>query len=102
MTRIPAWLTYTLLRLAFVFVPFGILLAIGMQWLAAILLSTMLAFALSLGLLRTPREATALSIYEARQRKKSPTQAAEEALEDAHAEHIASGSDDSAPKRAGA
>ena len=88
MNRIPAWLTYTLLRLLFVAVPFGILLAVGMDWLYAIVIATLLSFALSLLLLRKPREAAAIALYEARQRGKSASQAAEEANEDAHADQV--------------
>lgn len=87
MKRIPSWLVYTVLRLLFLFVPFGIFLALGMNWIYAIFIATLLAFALSLLLLRKPRESTAVAIYESRQRRrKSPTQLAEEAVEDAHAD----------------
>ena len=86
--RIPAWLTYTVLRLLFVFVPFTAFVALGMNWLFAIVIATGLAFGLSLLLLRKPREAAALTLYTARQRRKSDTQIAEEALEDAHAEQL--------------
>ena len=88
MKRIPAWLTYTVLRLVFLFVPFGIMLALGMPWLLAIFIATGLAFALSLLVLRRPREATAISLYQARERRKSPAQSAEEAAEDAHADEV--------------
>ena len=86
MKRIPAWLSYTVLRLVFLFVPFGLLLALGVEWYWAILVATVLAFALSLLLLRKPREATATALYEAQQRRKQPAapsdeEAAEEAYE---------------------
>lgn len=70
------------------FVPFGVLLAIGVNWFAAILIASGLAFALSLLVLRAPREAASRALYEARQRSKSAAQVAEEAVEDAHAEQV--------------
>lgn len=86
MNRIPAWLTYSVLRLVFLFVPFGVMLALGMEWYFAIVFASLLAFALSMLLLRKPREATSTAIYEARQRSKSDRQLADEAAEDAHAD----------------
>lgn len=89
MKRIPSWVTYTVLRLLLLAVPFGIFLALGMDWIIAAFLATMIAFALSLLLLRKPREATAIAVYEAQQhRRKSPAQLAEEAIEDAQADDV--------------
>ena len=60
-----------------------------LKWSIAAFLATMIAFALSLLLLRKPREATAIAIYEAQQhRRKSPAQLAEEAIEDAQADDV--------------
>jgi hypothetical protein len=64
--RIPAWLTYTLLRLVFFVVPFAVLWAVGFQaWMAAIL-AAVIGLSLSIIFLTKFRNATSTSIAKAR------------------------------------
>ena len=88
MKRFPAWLIYTVLRLLFFFVPLGVLIAVGLDWLWALLISTVLAFVLSMFLLRRPREATSIALHEAQERRKTPKPTEEELTEDAHADEV--------------
>lgn len=89
--RIPSWLIYTILRLLFVFVPFGVMYALGVDWLPAILWATLIGFVLSMVLLRTPRSNTSIAIADSRDRRKvrkSKVQVEEEAIEDARADSL--------------
>lgn len=66
MKRIPAWLTYTLLRLVFFVVPFAVLWAVGFEaWMAAIL-AAVIGLSLSIIFLSKFRNATSTSIAKAR------------------------------------
>ena len=79
--RIPAWLTYTVLRIVFFAVPFTVFFVIGYSpWLAAIL-AAVVALSLSLLLLTRFRNATSRSIFEARANR-TPTRSADELAED--------------------
>jgi L-lactate permease len=83
--RIPAWLTYTILRLVFLIVPFFILWALGFQpWIAAII-AALIALSLSIIFLSKFRNATSEEIFEARSsRAKKPAKAgSDESVEDA-------------------
>lgn len=89
--RIPSWLIYTVLRLLFVFVPFGVMYALGVDWLPAILWATLIGFVLSMVLLRKPRNDTSIAISESREHRKarkSKVQVEEEAIEDARADSL--------------
>lgn len=89
--RIPSWLVYTVLRLAFIFVPFWLLSWIGLDWLPAILWATLIGFVLSMVLLRQPRSNTSIAIAASRDRRrgrKSKVQIEEEAIEDARADSL--------------
>ena len=87
MNRIPAWLSYSLLRLLLFFAPFALMLALGTWWWLAAILAAALSFALSLVLLRKPREQAAIALYQAAERR-STKPAADELVEDAHAEAL--------------
>ena len=64
--RIPAWLSYTLLRLVFFVAPFAVLWAIGFEaWMAAIL-AAVIGLSLSIIFLSKFRNATSTSIAKAR------------------------------------
>ena len=72
MTKIPAWLTYTLLRLAAFVVPFTIFMLLGITgWLSA-LIAAIVGLCLSYIFLSRSRNAVSTSIYEARVRKAGP------------------------------
>ena len=66
-----AWLTYTLLRLAFFFVPLVVLYLIGLGpwWSAGF--ATLIGVALSILLLSKPREQASESIYDWRNRDRT-------------------------------
>ena len=87
MNRIPAWLSYSLLRLLLFFAPLALMLALGTWWWLAAILAAALSFALSLVLLRKPREQAALALFEAAERRKSHVKL-DELIEDAHAETL--------------
>ena len=63
-----AWLTYSLLRIAFFAVPFGVLYAIGWAWWPALLVATLVAVALSVLVLHKQRSAASASISACRNR----------------------------------
>lgn len=82
MKRIPAWLSYTLLRLAFILVPFFALWFLGFEpWMAAIF-AAVIALSLSVIFLSRFRNATSESLAEARIKKPS-RQSSDESVEDA-------------------
>lgn len=61
-----AWVVYTVLRVLAFAVPFGVLVAVGLDWWWAALIAAVIGFCLSYILLRRPREAVARSLAEAR------------------------------------
>jgi hypothetical protein len=72
MKALPAWLTYTLLRILLFAVPFTILYVLGLEgWLAA-LIAAVIGLCLSYIFLRRPRETVATDLYEVRHREKEP------------------------------
>lgn len=77
-----AWLTYSLLRLVFFAVPFGVLYAIGWAWWLALIIATLIAVALSVLLLHKPRSAASESIYAWRNRDRTFDDIAEDAVLD--------------------
>lgn len=77
-----AWLTYSLLRIAFFAVPFGVLYAIGWAWWLALLVATLVAVALSVLVLHKQRSAASESIYEWRNRDRTADDIAEDAAID--------------------
>lgn len=80
--RIPAWLTYTVLRLVFFVVPFIVFWLLGFQaWIAAIL-AAVIALALSLMLLTRFRNQTSSSIYRARAQRAGKKSADEQHEDD--------------------
>ena len=80
--RIPAWLSYTLLRLVFFIVPFAALWMFGFQpWMAAIL-AAVIALSLSIIFLSKFRNATSESIAKVRD-SKTPKRSLDEEAEDA-------------------
>lgn len=82
MKRIPAWLTYTVLRLVFFVVPFIVFWLLGFQaWIAAIL-AAVIALALSLMLLTRFRNQTSSSIYRARAQRAGKKSADEQHEDD--------------------
>jgi L-lactate permease len=80
--RIPAWLSYTLLRLVFFIVPFVVLWLFGFEpWMAAILAAA-IALSLSIIFLSKFRNATSTSIASVRDNK-TPKRSIDEEVEDA-------------------
>jgi L-lactate permease len=80
--RIPAWLSYTLLRLVFFIVPFVVLWWCGFEpWISAIL-AAVIALSLSIIFLSKFRNATSTSIALVRENK-TPKRSVDEEVEDA-------------------
>lgn len=83
--KIPAWLWFTLIRLAAFVIPLLILLALGFQdWIAA-LIAAIIGFCVSYIFFAKSRSAVSAQIYEARKNKKTHDQREAEA-EDAEIE----------------
>lgn len=82
--RIPPWLSYSVLRLAlFALLMLG-LHAVGVDWISAVLLGSVLAFVISMLLLRRPREATAIALATSNERRSQHRRPrADELIEDA-------------------
>jgi hypothetical protein len=86
--RIPAWLTYTLLRLVFLAVPFFVLWALGFEpWMSAIF-AAVIALSLSIIFLSRFRNATSEEITNARAARAAKAQKlgqapSDESVEDA-------------------
>ena len=95
MKRIPAWLTYSVLRLIFFFVPFAVLYAVGVWWWLAALVAALFSFSLSLLALRSSREKVAEALYEARNPTR-PLTTPDEDFEDANVDSVTEGAEDSA------
>lgn len=89
--RVPSWLLYSILRLLFIFVPFLVMMAIGIDWLPSILWATLIGLVASLVLLRRPRANTSIAIahsQEQRRARKSKTQLEDESIEDVRADEL--------------
>lgn len=95
------WIVYTALRLLFFAVPFAVLFLLGIwPWLAAIF-AALIGFSLSIIFLSRPRDAASESIYEWRNRDRTPDSIIEdEAADAAEAEAEASAVADAGPSAA--
>ncbi|MHA7984174.1 DUF4229 domain-containing protein [Rathayibacter sp. CAU 1779] len=73
MKRIPAWLTYTVLRLLFIAVPLVVLLLVlpADLWIVSAVASVVIGFCLSYLFLRGPRESVAEQLAAARKRERT-------------------------------
>lgn len=73
MKRIPAWLTYTVLRLLFIAVPLVVLLLVlpSDLWVISVVAAVVIGFCLSYLLLRGPRQAVADQLAAARRRERT-------------------------------
>lgn len=72
MKAVPAWLSFTVLRVLMFVVPFVILLLLGIAgWLSAVI-AAIIGLCLSYIFLRTPRNAVASRLYDVRHREKDP------------------------------
>lgn len=86
MKRIPAWLTYTVLRLLFIVVPLAVLLLILPidLWIVSAVVAVVIGFCLSYLFLRGPRQAVAEQLAAARKRKpRAPRRRIDDEAEDA-------------------
>ena len=72
MKAVPAWLSYSVIRVLMFAVPLGILLALQIEWWLAALLAAVIGLCLSFIFLRKPRERVARDIYAARHREDEP------------------------------
>jgi hypothetical protein len=79
---IPAWVTYTALRLLLIAVPLVILLLLQLPWWLAAIIAAVIGLCLSYLLLGKSREAVARDIHAVRSRQKAPV-TADDASEDA-------------------
>lgn len=72
MKRVPAWLTYTVLRLLFVAVPLVVLLLVLpiSLWIVSVVAAVAIGFCLSYLLLRGPREQVASQLAKAGKRER--------------------------------
>lgn len=73
MKRIPAWLTYTVLRLLFIAVPLAVLLIVlpSDLWIVSAVASVVIGFCLSYLFLRGPRQSVAEQLAAARKRERT-------------------------------
>lgn len=72
MKAVPAWLSYSVIRVLMFAVPLGFLLALQIQWWLAALLAAVIGLCLSYIFLRKPRERVARDLYAARHREAEP------------------------------
>ena len=78
-----AWIVYTVLRLVFFAAPFAVLFLMGIKpWLAAIF-AALIGVSLSIIFLSKPREKASESIYDWRNRDRTPDSIAEDEAMDA-------------------
>jgi hypothetical protein len=97
--RIPAWLTYTLLRLLFIAVPLAVLLLIlpADLWIVSAVAAVVIGFCLSYLFLRTSRQAVADQLAAANKRdRRKAAPAKDDEVEDAAVD--AAEASDPAPK----
>jgi uncharacterized membrane protein YraQ (UPF0718 family) len=69
---VPAWVTYSALRLLLIAVPLAILLILQVNWVIATIASVLIGLCLSYIFLRRRREATSTELYAISQRKRTP------------------------------
>ncbi|TFC85788.1 DUF4229 domain-containing protein [Cryobacterium sp. TMT1-21] len=82
MKAVPAWLSYSVLRVLLFAVPLAVLLTLQFEWWLATGLAALIGVSLSYILLRKPREKVALDLYQARHPEKDvihPDAASEDA-----------------------
>lgn len=78
-----AWIVYTVLRLLFFAVPFAVLFLLGIwPWLSAIF-AALIGFSLSIIFLSRPRDTASESIYDWRNRDRTPDSVLEDDAVDA-------------------
>jgi len=92
-----AWIVYTVLRLLFFAVPFGLVYALGLALgfsmmlaaIVAVVFAALIGVSLSILFLSKPRDAASRSIYEARARRKAGqgSKNEDEAVEDDAVDH---------------
>jgi len=80
--RIPAWLSYLLLRLVFLIVPFVVCVLLGIPIWLSIIYAVVIAFSLSTLLLYKLKQQVVVAMQNARKPKKVSTDS-DEAIEDA-------------------
>jgi len=100
MKAVPAWLSFTVLRVLMFVVPFVILVLLGIAgWLSAVI-AAIVGLCLSYIFLRTPRDTVARRLYEVRHREKEPVHPddeSEDAAVDRAAAQDAAGHSHTAP-----
>ena len=82
MKKIPLWLSYTLLRVAFFAVPFAILMLFNITWWISAILAAIIGLSSSYIFLARLRNRMSTAIYEARVKQKTATPGADETAED--------------------
>ena len=82
MKKIPLWLTYTLLRVAFFIVPFAVLMLFNITWWISAILAAIIGLSSSYIFLARLRNRMSTAIYEARSKQKSASPGADETAED--------------------
>ena len=82
MKKIPLWLTYTLLRVAFFAVPFVVLMLFNITWWISAILAAIIGLSSSYIFLARLRNRMSTAIYEARARQKAAAPGADESAED--------------------
>lgn len=88
-----AWIVYIVLRLLFFAVPFTVLYLIGWPWWLATVVAALIALALSIIFLQRQRDIASESVYEWRQRTRTP----DDIVEDEEIDAGTSSPSDSAP-----
>lgn len=82
MKKIPLWLAYTLLRIAFFVVPFAFLMLFNITWWISAILAAVIGLSSSYIFLARLRNHMSTAIYEARAKQKRASPGADEAAED--------------------
>jgi membrane protein implicated in regulation of membrane protease activity len=80
--KIPLWLSYTLLRVAFFAVPFAVLMLFNITWWISAILAAIIGLSSSYIFLARLRNRMSTAIYEARVKQKSGAPGADETAED--------------------
>lgn len=93
MNQRTAWIVYIVLRLLFFAVPFTVLYLIGWPWWLATVVAALIALALSIIFLQRQRDIASESVYEWRQRTRTP----DDIVEDEEIDAGTSSPSDSAP-----
>ncbi|MEO6825971.1 MAG: DUF4229 domain-containing protein [Microbacteriaceae bacterium] len=105
MKALPAWVSYSVLRLLFFAIPLAILLLLQITWWIALVAAALIGLCLSYIFLRSPRDRVAQSIYLATHRD-APVTNVDDETEDAAVDAAAGAgrpaeSEPTAPERAG-